>query len=269
MGKMAMNEYENKQELGNTLKVHCCCFEDHIYPWVQNNLQTPYWRFYWNALPGGFLRFDGEEIALSPEYFYILPGYLRFSTFAKAPFAQFYIHFNLSERQIPQTRIFRLPVEETVLGMISRFIQREVSSEKRQLQLFSAVAVLSSTLLRLPEEIFLLPPEYDPRIERVLNWLHGHPDGIYNNELLAKIAGMSRNGFLRLFETALGEAPQKYCRRKRIEHACELLHFTELTLEEIAAATGFSDRYHFSRVFGKIMHIAPALFRRQARGSPN
>ncbi len=260
-----MPEYEKQQELGNILKIHCCCYEENIFPWVQNNLQTPSWRFYWNRVPGGFLRFENEEVPLMPDSFYILPGYLRFSTLAKHPFSQFYIHFDLSERQPPQNKMFRLPADKNSLSVIRGFIQRGVSWENRQLNQLAALSVVSSLLLRLPEDILHLPPEYDPRIERVLAWIHKHLDGVYSNDTLAEITGMSRNGFLRLFENSLGESPQKYCRRKRIERACELLHFSDLSLEEIAAETGFSDRYHFTRVFWQIMHFTPASFRRQLR----
>ncbi len=260
-----MLKYEKQCELGNILKIHCCCYEENVFPWVQNNLQTPSWRFYWNMGPGAYLHFDEKEVPLLPEYFYIIPGYLRFSTLAKAPFSQFYIHFDLSERQLPQNELFRLPAEEKSQELIRRFIQRNVIPENRQLTWLTAVSIVSSALLCLEESILRLPPEYDPRIEKVLTWIHKHLNKIHNNESLAEMAGMSRNGFLRLFENSLGEAPQKYCRRKRIEHACELLHFSDLSLEEIAAETGFSDRYHFTRVFWKVMHFTPAAFRRQLR----
>ena len=260
-----MLEYDTKQESGNLLKIHCCCFEDNIYPWVQNNLRTPSWRFYWNLLPGGFLRFDDREVPLLPDYFYILPGYLCFSTLAKKPFSQFYIHFSLSERQILPDRMFRIPTDERSVDLIRRFIKRGTDQETRQLTELTAVSVVSSALMSLPEKILSLPPEYDPRIEKVLSWLHHHLDGACSNDLLAEKVGMSRNGFLRLFEKELGEAPQKYFRRKRIERACELLHFSDLSIEEIASETGFSDRYHFTRVFWNVMHFTPAAFRNQIR----
>ena len=82
-------EHEWEQDSSNTLKIYCCCYEENIYPWIQNDLRTPSWRFYWNPVPGGFLRAEGKEIPLLPEYFYILPGYFCFSTLAKTPFSQF------------------------------------------------------------------------------------------------------------------------------------------------------------------------------------
>ena len=234
---------------GNALKIYCCCYEENIYPWIQNDLRTPSWRFYWNPIPGGYLRVEKEEVPLLPEYFYIIPGYFCFSTLAKSPFSQFYIHFNLDERQIPQRQLFRIPADDRAKELIRRFIRRGKSPGNDQLTRLTAFSVVSSALLSLPEKVLRLPPEYDPRIERVLSWMLQHLDGVYRNDLLAEKAGMSRNGFLRLFESELQEAPQKFFRRKRIERACEMLLFSDLSIEEIAEQTGFSDRYHFSRVF--------------------
>lgn len=254
-------------ELGNILKIHCGCFRKEIWPWVQHRLLTPYWRFYWNPEPGGFLKIGTKEIALSPDCFYILPGYLEFSTFARTPFSQFYIHFNLSDRQRPQKQLFTLSARESEIAVMRGFIARENIPENRQLAMIDCLAVLTSSLLRLPPGVLRLAPEPDPRIEEVVNWINRHLGRPADNSFLAGLANMSRNGFLRLFESEIGEPPQSYCRRKRIERACELLHFSDRTLEEIADETGFADRYHFTRVFTRMLRIAPAAFRRQVLDS--
>ena len=256
-------EYEWKQDSSNALKIYCCRYEENIHPWIQNDLRTPSWRFYWDPIPGGYLRVEGKEIPLLPEYFYIIPGYFCFSTLAKSPFSQFYIHFDLNERQIPQNKLFRIPADERSKELIRRFIRRSRTQENEQLTRLTAFSVVSSALLSLPEKVLRLPPEYDPRIERALSWMLYHLDGVYSNDLLAEKAGMSRNGFLRLFESELKEAPQKFFRRKRIERACEMLQFSDLSIEEIAEETGFYDRYHFTRVFWQVMHFTPAAYRKQ------
>lgn len=250
-------------ELGKLLRIHYCSYLGEIWPWIQNNLMTPYWRFYWNPEPGGFLKFSGREIALTPEYFYILPGYLPFSTFAKKPFSQFYIHFNPTESLVTPREMFIIPAEKTEVHIIRNFINRENNQENRQLTLFTAMAVLAPVLLRLPESLWRLPLGPDPRIIQIKDWISHHCDTPRNNDGLAQMVKMSRNGFIRLFESQIGESPQAYSRRRRIEQACELLNFTDLSLEAIAERTGFADRYHFSRVFAKTLLTSPAAFRKQ------
>ncbi len=257
-----MESLDRNSEFDNFLKIHCCCYEKNIYPWQQENLHTPAWRFYWCSGEGGFLKINGEEIALSPQFFYIIPGYLVFSTLAKAPFEQFYIHFTPSDRLVLPKKISKIEADETSLQIIRNFINRDSAPENRQLTALTAMGILSCGLLRLPESVMRLPPEYDHRIERVLNFLQKQPLELYDNNRLAGIAKMSRNGFLRLFKEQVHETPQAYSRRKRIEKVCELLHYSDYTLDEIAMQTGFSDRYHLTKVFWKVMHFSPIGFRK-------
>jgi AraC family transcriptional regulator len=51
-------------------------------------------------------------------------------------------------------------------------------------------------------------------------------------------------------------------RRRRVEHACDLLKHSDLSLAEIALACGFSDQSHFSMMFKRHMGITPSRFRK-------
>ena len=81
---------------------------------------------------------------------------------------------------------------------------------------------------------------------------------------LAEIAGaagvhrvhLSRE-FRRYFSTTVGE----FLRRKRIEHACQLVSTTEMPLAEIAMTCGFSDQSHLARHFRHMLGTTPREFR--------
>jgi transcriptional regulator GlxA family with amidase domain len=73
---------------------------------------------------------------------------------------------------------------------------------------------------------------------------------------------MSRRSFLRWFSEEIGETPMAWLRRIRIREACRLLRFGNQSLDEIAEATGFADRHHFTRVFTAMTGMGPAAFRR-------
>jgi transcriptional regulator GlxA family with amidase domain len=53
----------------------------------------------------------------------------------------------------------------------------------------------------------------------------------------------------------------EYLQRVRVQHARELLKDIDLSIKEVAARTGFSDPYHFSRVFRRIDGLSPAYYR--------
>ena len=125
-----------------------------------------------------------------------------------------------------------------------------------------AVPLLLAALLRLPPGALRLAPESDPRIARARKIIEERPADPPGNAELARIAGLNRESFVRLFRHECGESPQQFSRRLRIERACRLLHYSNRSIEEIAELCGFADRYHFSRVFSRLMHSAPAVFRR-------
>jgi AraC-like DNA-binding protein len=52
-------------------------------------------------------------------------------------------------------------------------------------------------------------------------------------------------------------------RRRRVEHACDLLAHSDLSLAEIALACGFSDQSHFSMMFKRHTGITPSKFRKR------
>ena len=85
-----------------------------------------------------------------------------------------------------------------------------------------------------------------------------------SNATLANEGGMSVNAYARLFKDQTGFSPRKYLSRMRVEKACNLLHHSELTIEQIAAACGFADRYYFTRVFTQTMHTSPGAYRKNS-----
>lgn len=244
------------------IKILCCRYEENIYPWVIDDLYTPYWRLYWNVSNGAELRYNGRTVQMSPEQIYIVPGYIKFSSFAEKSFAQFYIHFN-PEKQLRSGReIYSLPCIPTVMELIEQFRARQYQPEFARRDLLTALGILSLALLQLPDELLRAPDGYDQRIEELRNWLNYHAVEAPSNHEMAEKLRMEINSFIRLFHAETGESPQHYVRRKRVERACELLHFSMLPIDDIATETGFANRYHFTRVFSQTMQITPAHFRR-------
>jgi transcriptional regulator GlxA family with amidase domain len=125
-------------------------------------------------------------------------------------------------------------------------------------------SVICSSLLRINFNELKSLKKPDARIGKALELLNRNLSSLQSNETLAENIGMSVNGFIRLFMNEVGTTPQKYSRRKRIEKASILLHFTDKKIDEIANETGFLDRYHFSRAFKEITNYSPAEFRKRS-----
>lgn len=65
----------------------------------------------------------------------------------------------------------------------------------------------------------------------------------------------------RLFRRYDQQTPYQYLLRLKMNLAAERLQQKSTLVKQVAAETGFSDPFHFSRVFTKVFGISPAAFR--------
>jgi len=88
--------------------------------------------------------------------------------------------------------------------------------------------------------------------------------GIMTEEI-ARAAGLSRRVMEKRFRTLLNSSPQAEVRRAQIERAKSALRETNLSLEEIAEATGFTSGNYLSQIFKKTTGQTPGIYRRNFR----
>jgi AraC family transcriptional regulator len=80
---------------------------------------------------------------------------------------------------------------------------------------------------------------------------------------LATISRLSRSYFSVAFKRSLGETLHAYLTRRRVARAQELMLMTDQVLSQIALDCGFCDQPHLSRVFRRLIGVAPNKWRRQ------
>lgn len=78
---------------------------------------------------------------------------------------------------------------------------------------------------------------------------------------VAQRLSISENYLCRLFVNQTGASPKAHFQRMRLEKAKLLLRETEMSVSEIAAATGFASPTRFSQAFSKAMGLSPTAFR--------
>ncbi|GGA26365.1 AraC family transcriptional regulator [Paenibacillus physcomitrellae] len=83
---------------------------------------------------------------------------------------------------------------------------------------------------------------------------------------LSRFAGLSRFHFSRLFSELTGRTVTEYVNHIRISKSEYLLRNTEMTISEIALASGYQDISYFSRTFKKFKSVPPSEFRTFAPG---
>jgi transcriptional regulator GlxA family with amidase domain len=76
--------------------------------------------------------------------------------------------------------------------------------------------------------------------------------------------GITRRQLERRFRLATGHSPLEALQQLRLDHALELLKDTNLPLEDVSAACGFSDVKHLRRVIRKATGKHPLAWRTEA-----
>jgi len=88
------------------------------------------------------------------------------------------------------------------------------------------------------------------------------------SQSLAARVGLSRRQFERQFKEQTGVSPHRYYVRIRVATAHRLLQQTDLSVSQIAVASGFECLEHFSRIYKSRFGCAPSRDRRQSWEAP-
>src|SRR5687768_3135924 len=81
----------------------------------------------------------------------------------------------------------------------------------------------------------------------------------------ASACGLSPNYFARAFKQSVGTPPHRWMLLQRVLRAKTLLRDPKSSLADIAAACGFADQSHFTRVFTSIVGASPGVWRKQVQ----
>ena len=98
-------------------------------------------------------------------------------------------------------------------------------------------------------------------LNRVLEYVNANLSDKLALGELAQVAGINVYHFARVFKQSTGESPHQHVLRRRIEKAKELLRHAKVSVIEASARTGFVDQSHFSKVFRRMVGVAPSEYR--------
>jgi AraC-like DNA-binding protein len=91
-------------------------------------------------------------------------------------------------------------------------------------------------------------------------------DGSVSLKEIAVECGLSVSHFSRAFRVTMGEAPHRWLLGQRLDRAKSLLPNAQLSLSDVALASGFADQSHFTRVFSREVGTSPGAWRRCVKG---
>jgi len=100
-----------------------------------------------------------------------------------------------------------------------------------------------------------------PTSSRTVAWVQEHLDEVVTVEDLAARSAMSPRTFARRFVAATGTTPYQWLLRQRVQLAQRLLEVSDLSIETVAARSGFCTAGNLRKHFSRIVHISPQAYR--------
>jgi len=100
------------------------------------------------------------------------------------------------------------------------------------------------------------------QVRRAKEILSAHLDGGIPLQEVARECHLSMSHFSRQFRRTTGLPPHKWLLARRVEVAKEKMGDRRLSLSDVAAACGFADHSHLTRVFARKVGVSPSAWRR-------
>lgn len=99
---------------------------------------------------------------------------------------------------------------------------------------------------------------------RIEDYIEAHLDRPLSLTMLAELARMSVDHFVRAFRAATGKTPHRFVLDQRLGHASAMLKSGRASIAEVARACGFRSAAHFSVKFRARFGVTPSQYRRSA-----
>ena len=290
--KQKYDPWVNQQNITDLrTSIHCSRYWM-LSEWECESMSYPFWRLYHSRTGGGYILFEGEVTEISHDEIIIIPPYTAFSSFLhkqtiaakdlisgerivdermidhyhqKSYVDQLFVHFNLGfPFDNAKKGIYRVKLSkewEQCCMLIERKIIEMPNEINFELSL-GINALLGFGLFTLSANLWNTQI-IDARIEQLLSYIDQNLAEKLSNEHLSAKLNMAQNSFARLFRSEMKCSVQVYIQQKRIEKSIMLMHHRKGEIDDIALACGFYDRFHFSKMFKKIIGQSPALYKRK------
>jgi AraC-like DNA-binding protein len=232
---------------------------------------------------GAVICFGRTRLPLEARAIYLVPAWITWDGTSRPGVRHIYAHFDLpgiagalSQRIFPRpVKIFPPPGSAAPDGLN---LAREFEGLARALKtaetpdpmltcwakslIYRSLRDAFGQVPRALRTQFLQPAVGIQTLDPLLRYIEEHLAEELGNDRLAKRLACSRASLTRLFRRHLRISPSVYVAERRISRASELLVQSDASLEEIAEACGFPNRYYFTRVYSRMVGVPPAAYRK-------
>jgi len=146
---------------------------------------------------------------------------------------------------------------------------KNISEEKHEIARFKRQNIFRAIL----EEIFTSVQDPEDKgteyiFKRVSSYIHNYYMEDITVKELAEKNEVTENQLFYAFNKCAGMGAGQYIKDYRLNCARKLLMDSENTICAISESVGYTDSFHFSRIFKKNFGMAPSIYREKFRNNP-
>lgn len=251
--------------------------------WIDRSYTPGFSKFYYILQGHGRLRVANQTWEPRPGELCLLPEGINqgYQTTTAPEFTKYWCHFSVRLAGVSLFDLLRPPwsvqVPPAAAGLVAGLFDRILRGCQGTPGLFEALDARAA-LLQLV--VWYLETAGEGRlglrlagglqpVARAMAFMQANYARPLDMPEVAAQAGLHPASLSRLFRRQVGLPPVRYLARIRLAAAAELLGGTSLSLDDVAARTGFADGFYLSRLFRQAYGQSPGAWRQARRpGAP-
>ena len=155
--------------------------------------------------------------------------------------------------------------KETFNTVFEHFANFKITTSNNYVVPYQLVGRLYMLFSEIMYNATLDKKEKSNYVELAINYMNLNYSKNMSIELLARIVGVERTYFYRIFKEYTEMSPKEYLSNLRLEKAKMLLCNTDLIIKEIALSVGFSNYLTFEIAFKEKNGLSPTEYRKKNR----
>lgn len=169
-------------------------------------------------------------------------------------------------RESPKPQHCRIHLDENLIALWRHLTLEHRRSVDRNEELVTyLLRSLCLSISRLVDES-ATPQGRSYTALRMKNFIAEHAVSPLKVEDVARHVGLSVSRAVHLFKDIFGTTIIRYAQEVRLASALERIRYSDMSLEQIAEASGFASYTYFHRVFREKYRMSPSEYRRNASG---
>ena len=258
--------------------------------WNWKNVRSPFARLYYVTEGTAQVELPSGIYTLLPNHLYYIPAYTMHSYVCDSAFSHYYIHIYesqqgdtslLDEWELPfevnadvmDLELFKrlcyinpfmkLPQSDPLVYDNHQTLVSNIQMNQRRpfcdkVESRGILFILMSRFLKYGKPKTEVK---DDRIHQILHYIRKNVCSPMDVNLLVDKACMSKDHFIRVFKREVGETPNVYVTKRKMEKAELLLVTTNMAVKNIADELGYDDGSYFNRIFKKNAGMTPQQYR--------